>query len=182
MKSQLALNGIHLKKTNEYLTALQQNLEQAGGLSTLWSERTARMTTPNILALGEKLGISEEGEYTPLASMARVANLVQEVSAKDQPKPIKDLSYKLIGEVLGFDQQVNGVWFDYAYGVIEEKGFDAVAPTAEELKTGFVNGDYDTVLTERYSQLRDAETNLLLSCHDLESHLSSPFIDLGPMR
>lgn len=182
MKSQLALKGIHLKKTNEYLNALQQNLEQAGGLSALWSERTARMTTNEILALGERLGISEEGEYTPLASMARAADLIQEVSAKDQPKSIKDLSYKLTGEVLGFDQQLNGVWFDYCYKVIEEQGFDTVAPTAEELKTGFVNGDYDAVLTERYSQLRNPETNLLLSCHDLECQLASPFVDLGPMK
>ena len=182
MKSKLALKGIHLKKTNEYLNALQQNLEQAGGLTSLWSERIARMDTPNILALGEKLGISEEGEYTPLAAMTRASDLIQKVSAKDQPKTIKDLSYKLTGEVLGFDQQVNGVWFDHCYKVIEEQGFDVVAPTAEELKTGFVKGDYDNILTERYSQLREAETNLLLSCYTLESSLSSPFIDLGPMR
>lgn len=63
MKSRLALKNIHLKKTNEYLKGLQQNLEEAGGLTSLWSERVARMTFTELAALGDKLGITPEGEY-----------------------------------------------------------------------------------------------------------------------
>lgn len=181
MKSQLALKGIQLKKANEYLISLQQSLEQAGGLSSLWSERTARMTTTELNKLGGQLGINEEGEYMPLTSMALVTNSINKVFAKESSENIKSLAYKLTGEVLSFDQQVNGVWFDYAYGVIEQQGINAVAPTAEELKTGFVNGDYDTALIENYSKLKDQETNLLLSHHNMEAEINSPFIE-GPMR
>ena len=182
MKSRLALKNIHLKKTNEYLRGLQQNLEEAGGLTTLWSERVARMTSTELAALGDKLGITPEGEYMPLASIAHVTQAVQKVLHTEQPKPIKDKIYGVTAEVIGFEQQVESVWFDYAYSMIEDKGFDAVPPTPDEIKTGFVNGSYDSTLIERYSQLRDAETNLLLSCHNMEAELSFPFNEMGPMK
>ena len=182
MKSKLALKGIHLKKTNEYLNGLQQSLEQAGGLTSLWSERVARMTTPELEGLGEQLGITEDGNYAPLVSISHVTESVQKVLSKECSPHFKELAYDLTGKVIGFQQQVEGVWFDYAYDIIEKQGLDAVPPTADELKTNFVNGEYDTALTDNYKMLRSAETNLLLSCHNMEAEMSSPFADLGPMK
>lgn len=182
MESKLAIKGIHLKKTNEYLSGLQQSLEQAGGLTSLWSERVSRMTTPELEKLGIQLGITAEGDYSPLASISIATESIKNVFSKESSPHFKELAYNLSGEVLGFQQQVESVWFNYAYDVIEQKGFNSVPPTAEELRINFVSGEYDTALTENYMMLRDAETKLLLSCRNMEAEMSSPFADMAPMR
>lgn len=182
MENKTVSKEMHFKKANDYLKGLQKSLEQAGGLSSLWSERTARLTSIEVSKLGANLGITEDGVYSPLASISLATEAVQKVFLDESLSCFKDLAYKITGELLGFDQKVEGVWFDYANDAINKEGFNTLPPTSEQLKNNFVNGNYDVALAERYSMLKDSETNLLLSCHDLQSKISQPFEDIVPIK
>ena len=173
------IEGMYFDKAGAYLTGLQRSLEQAGGLYSLWSERTARMNSIEQAKLGNELGITAEGEYAPMASVNFVRPYATKVAEDKGPSMIKDKGAKLLTQTYEFEQQINNVWTDYAYHIVKEEGFGAVPPSAEELKENFVAGNYDQTLISHQQLLRNPETDLLLAQHNLQVEISSAHLDMG---
>ena len=173
------IEGMYLDKAGAYLIGLQRSLEQAGGLYSLWSERTARMNSIEQVKLGNELGITAEGEYAPMETVNFVKPYATKVAEHKGPSMIKDKASKLMVQSHEFEQQINNLWTEYAYNIVKEEGFGAVPPSAEELRENFVAGSYDQTLISHQQVLRNPETDLLLAQKDLQVELDSNHLDMG---
>ena len=151
------------KSARAYLNALHISVEEAGGLYSLWSERTARMNTVEVTKLGDALGITNKGIYSPNASVSLVKKTIKDLSKQNNCKNFDGLSADLNSNCDNFERQIDSVWLNYAKDEVVKHGEDLKVPTAKQIKDGFVAGEYDDILKTNYALLRDGETELLLS-------------------
>ena len=167
------------KNTNEncaveYLKLLQNCVEEAGGLSALWSERTARMNSIQVTSLGDALGFTNKGEYSPSASISLVRSSIEKLAKEKSNAKLNMQSKDLNEQCDNFEQEIAGVWLNYANEQVDKNGGELVIPSAQQLKESFVAGEYDSVLKDNYSLLKGSETNLLLANYQFKIEASQP--------
>lgn len=173
------LREYYLGKAKEYLTSLQQNLEEAGGLPTLWHERTKMMNIQDKSKLGNQLGITGEGKYGPTETLAYVGENATAIAQNEGPSHLKDLGASLITQNSKFKEQVNEEWTSYALDILYTQGVGAQAPTSEEIAASFKAGEYDEALTSIQQKLSVPENNLLQGYRDIQSEMAAYHIDMG---
>lgn len=173
------LKEYYLSKARDYLSSLQQNVEAAGGLPTLWHERTKMMRNQDKAKLGNELGITAEGKYGPTETLKYVRENATAVAEHEGPSHFKDLGSLLITQSKGFETQIDNMWTHYAMDVLNTQGINAEPPAPEVIAEGFKTGEYDALLSSTQKLLSGPENNLMQGYRDMQSEMAAFHIDMG---
>ena len=173
------LKEYYIDKAKAYLTSIQHNLEEIGGLENLWHERTKMMPNQEKAKLGNELGITAEGKYGPSQTLSLVKESARVVAEHEGPYHFKSLGASVYSQSVEFEKQVDNLWTAYALNILNTEGIDAQPPSSDEIAQGFKDGKFDEVMSSNQKLLNGPENNLLNDYNSLQAELAASNLDMG---
>mgnify|MGYP003288997028 CR=1 FL=1 len=154
-----------------YLQVLTQGLKKAGGLKTLWAERTAELSVSEKVSLSKELGITPNGNYEPLDTPKYVlSSFANGLECGDVPEQFKQATDDMCKRAVNLQSKVPNVWREYIINkMMENPDNEICAPyPLDECRLSFLYGEMDEDMKDVYSIFKDESTSLMSDCNSLK--------------